>query len=110
VIIPAAAEAGRLGIPLSGPHPADTLFFRAVEGEFDAVIAMYHDQGLIPLKLLHFRDGVNITLGLPFVRTSVDHGTAYSLAGRNLADASSMKEAIRTAIQMVLRRKTGRKG
>ncbi len=78
---------------VSGPWPPDTVFHQAAEGRFDAVVAMYHDQGLIPFKLLHFRDGVNVTLGLPIVRTSVDHGTAYDIAGRNLADPASLAAA-----------------
>ena len=70
---------------MEGPFPADTLFWRHRQGEFAAIICMYHDQGLIPLKLLHFMDGVNVTLGLPIIRTSVDHGTAYNLAGTGKA-------------------------
>ncbi|MBU2552286.1 MAG: 4-hydroxythreonine-4-phosphate dehydrogenase PdxA [Proteobacteria bacterium] len=103
VIGPAVAEAQRRGIRLSGPFPADTLFYRAMQGEFDGVVAMYHDQGLIPFKLLHFKDGVNVTLGLPFIRTSVDHGTAYDLAGCNVADHSSLKAAIKMAADMAIR-------
>ena len=76
------------------PWPPDTVFYQAASGRFDAVIAMYHDQGLIPFKLLHFHDGVNVTLGLPLVRTSVDHGTAYDIAGRNVADPSSLNAAL----------------
>ena len=86
---------------MSGPHAADSLFFRAVEGEFDAVIAMYHDQGLIPLKLLHFHDGVNVTMGLPIVRTAPDHGTAYAIAGTGAADCGSMVAALLLAARMV---------
>jgi 4-hydroxythreonine-4-phosphate dehydrogenase len=100
VIIPAIEEARRRGINASGPHPADTLFHFAVQGDYDAVVCMYHDQGLIPLKLLHFDDGVNITLGLPIIRTSVDHGTAYGLAGKGIASEASMKAAILTAAKM----------
>jgi 4-hydroxythreonine-4-phosphate dehydrogenase len=85
---------------LSGPFPADTVFVRARAGEFDAVISLYHDQGLIPLKLLAFDSGVNVTLGLPFVRTSPDHGTAYDIAGKGKASSESMKEAIRLALQL----------
>jgi len=85
---------------VSGPHPSDTVFFRACEGDFDAVVAMYHDQGLIPIKLIHFHEAVNITLGLPIVRTSVDHGTAYDLAGTGKADAGSLTAAIRMAADM----------
>jgi len=88
------------GLAVAGPFPADTLFYRARKGEFDAVVCMYHDQGLIPLKLLHFDSAVNITLGLPFIRTSVDHGVAYDIAGRGLASSRSMEEAIRLAAKM----------
>ena len=97
---PAALQAAARGINLAGPFPADTLFHRAAGGEFDAVICPYHDQALIPFKLLHFSDGVNVTLGLPFIRTSVDHGTAFDLAGQGLADPSSMKAAILLAAAM----------
>lgn len=92
-------------IALSGPHPADTLFARYREGRkpFDAVICIYHDQGLIPLKLLHFGESANITLGLPVVRTSVDHGTAYDIAGWGVADPGSMRYAIELAVEMVAR-------
>jgi len=100
IIVPAIVEAQRRGVAASGPHSADTLFHFAAKGDYDAVICMYHDQGLIPLKLLHFDNGVNITLGLPIIRTSVDHGTAYDLAGKGLASAASMKAAILTAAQM----------
>jgi 4-hydroxythreonine-4-phosphate dehydrogenase len=82
---------------VSGPHPPDTVFMRAYSGEFDVVVAMYHDQGLIPLKLVHFADAVNITLGLPIIRTSVDHGTAYDIAGTGKAQPTSLVEAIRLA-------------
>jgi 4-hydroxythreonine-4-phosphate dehydrogenase len=84
----------------SGPFPPDTIFHRAVEGEFDAVLCMYHDQGLIPLKLHAFHDGVNVTLGLPFPRTSPDHGTAFAIAGQNIARADSMIAAIRLAVEL----------
>lgn len=100
VIIPAIETAKGLGIGVQGPFPGDTVFYRASQGEFDAVIAMYHDQALIPLKLLHFKDGVNITLGLPIIRTSVDHGTAYDLAGSGKADPSSLLAALRFAARM----------
>ena len=93
-----AVEACRArGIVVTGPEPADTLFVRALRGAFDAVIACYHDQGLIPVKLVAFGDAVNVTLGLPIVRTSVDHGTAYDIAGRGVADPSSMIAAVRLA-------------
>ncbi len=99
-IVPALEQARTLGIQASGPHSADTLFHFAVQGAYDAVVCMYHDQGLIPLKLLHFDDGVNVTLGLPIIRTSVDHGTAYDLAGSGKASAQSLIAAINMAVQM----------
>ena len=86
-----------MDIPLQGPFPPDTIFFQAARGEYDAVICMYHDQGLIPFKLLHFEDGVNVTLGLPIVRTSVDHGTAYDIAGLGIANPASLHAAIEMA-------------
>lgn len=100
VIKPAVEAARAEGIDATGPLSADTLFHQAVQGKFDAVVCMYHDQGLIPLKLLHFDDGVNVTLGLPIIRTSVDHGTAYDLAGTGTASAESMVAAIKMAAQM----------
>ncbi len=105
IIRPAVEKAAAEGICVRGPFPADTLFLRANRGEFDAVVCMYHDQGLIPLKLLHFSDAVNITLGLPIIRTSVDHGTAYDIAGKGTADPSSLAVAVRTAAAMVGHRK-----
>jgi 4-hydroxythreonine-4-phosphate dehydrogenase len=96
-IAPAVAACKRRGVTVSGPHPADTIFTRAVRGEFDVVVACYHDQGLIPIKLLSFGRAVNVTLGLPIVRTSVDHGTAFDIAGRGVADAGSMIAAVRLA-------------
>jgi len=97
IIQPAVEQARRAGIDASGPWPADALFVRARDGDFDGIVAMYHDQGHIPLKLLAGRSAVNITVGLPIVRTSVAHGTAYDIAGRGVADASSLIEAARTA-------------
>jgi len=105
IIRPALEKARSQGIWADGPFPADTLFHRAAQGEFDAVVAMYHDQGLIPLKLIHFSDAVNITLGLPIIRTSVDHGTAYDIAGKGVADPSSLKAAIRLAAFIAKNRK-----
>lgn len=93
-IAPAIEQARRDGLQVEGPIPPDTVFFKAAAGLYDAVVCMYHDQGLIPFKLLHFKDGVNVTLGLPIVRTSVDHGTAYDIAGKGLADPSSLAAAI----------------
>jgi len=104
IITPAIRKAKAEGYRVEGPFPADSLFFRAAGGEFDAVVAMYHDQGLIPLKLLHFSDAVNVTLGLPIVRTSVDHGTAYDIAGKDIADPSSLKAAIEMAVMMAKNR------
>lgn len=100
LIGPAIKQAQAEGINADGPHSADTLFHFAAKGDYDAVICMYHDQGLIPLKLLHFEDGVNVTLGLPIVRTSVDHGTAYNLAGTGQASTASLLAAISMAEQM----------
>jgi len=97
VITPAVRAARRRGIDARGPLAADSLFPLALQGEFDAVVCMFHDQGLAPFKLLHFADGVNVTLGLPFVRTSPDHGTAHDIAGRGRADARSMAAALRMA-------------
>ena len=94
---PAVDACRARGITVTGPEPADTLFVRAFRGAFDAVIACYHDQGLIPVKLVAFGQAVNVTLGLPIVRTSVDHGTAYDIAGRGVADPSSMIAAVRLA-------------
>ncbi len=101
IILPAVFRARKKGIDVSGPYAADTVFYRALRGEFDAVVAMYHDQGLIPLKLLYFEEAVNITLGLPFIRTSVDHGTAFDIAGKGIADPSNMIAAIKMAVQLV---------
>jgi 4-hydroxythreonine-4-phosphate dehydrogenase len=100
LIAPAITAAIAEGIDASGPHSADTLFHFAVQGDYDAVICMYHDQGLIPLKLLHFDDGVNVTLGLPIIRTSVDHGTAYDIAGTGRASCASLIAALQMAEQM----------
>ncbi len=105
----AVARAGQQGVAASGPWPGDTIFYRAVKGEFDAVVCMYHDQALIPLKLLHFDSAVNITLGLPFLRTSVDHGVAFDIAGRGIANHESMVAAIRLAAEMA-QRKMGKRG
>jgi 4-hydroxythreonine-4-phosphate dehydrogenase len=100
IVAPAVAACRKEGIDASGPYPPDTLFFRAYRGEFDVVVAMTHDQGLIPLKLVHFEDGVNVTMGLPVIRTSVDHGTAYDIAGKGVAGPRSLLAAIRLAAAM----------
>jgi 4-hydroxythreonine-4-phosphate dehydrogenase len=99
---PALAAARALGIEIEGPFPSDTVFLRASRGEFDAVIACYHDQGLIPVKLLAFGQSVNVTLGLPIIRTSVDHGTAFDIAGQGKANAGSMVEATLLAARLAL--------
>jgi 4-hydroxythreonine-4-phosphate dehydrogenase len=100
-IAPAIEAAQHEGIDAQGPLSADTLFYFAQQGAYDGVVAMYHDQGLIPLKMLHFDDGVNITLGLPIIRTSVDHGTAYDLAGTGTASEKSLLAAIRMSVGMM---------
>jgi 4-phospho-D-threonate 3-dehydrogenase / 4-phospho-D-erythronate 3-dehydrogenase len=104
VLRPAVERAAGLGIAVAGPFPADTLFGRAMAGEFDVVIACYHDQGLIPVKMAAFGKAVNVTLGLPIIRTSVDHGTAFDIAGRGTADPSSMIEAVKLAAQLARHR------
>jgi len=101
IISPAILLAQEQGINCSGPFPADTLFLRASRGEFDGVVAMYHDQGMIPVKLLAFEEAVNVTIGIPIIRTAPAHGTAYDIAGQNIANPAGMKAAITTAIQMV---------
>jgi len=105
IISPAILLAQEQGINCHGPFPADTLFLRASRGEFDGVVAMYHDQGMIPVKLLDFENAVNITIGIPIIRTSPAHGTAFDIVGKNLANPSGMKAAITTAIQMATTKK-----
>jgi 4-hydroxythreonine-4-phosphate dehydrogenase len=105
IIAPAIEECHQKGIAVDGPFAPDSLFFHAASGKYDAIVSMYHDQGLIPLKLLHFRDAVNITLGLPIIRTSVDHGTGYDIAGQGVADPTSLINAILMASKMALTRK-----
>jgi 4-hydroxythreonine-4-phosphate dehydrogenase len=100
IIAPAIEAARREGVDASGPWPGDTIFMRARRGEFDVVVAQYHDQGLIPVKYLGVENGVNITVGLPFVRTSVDHGTAFDIAGQGIADPASLTYALKQAIAM----------
>lgn len=101
VISPAIAQARADGIDAVGPFSADTIFMRARRGEFDVVVAQYHDQGLIPIKLLGIEQGVNLTIGLPFIRASVDHGTAYDIAGTGVADHTSLRTALARAIEML---------
>ncbi|UCG78410.1 MAG: 4-hydroxythreonine-4-phosphate dehydrogenase PdxA [Nitrospirota bacterium] len=99
---PAIIKARERGLDVSGPYPPDTIFRKALDGKFDIIVAMYHDQGLIPFKMIHFDSGVNTTIGLPIIRTSPDHGTAYDIAWRGVADPSSMIEAILMAERMNL--------
>jgi len=103
-IIPAVESQCALGRSVEGPLPADTLFFRAARGDFDLVVAMYHDQGHGPVKVMGLEAGVNVTVGLPVIRTSVDHGTAFDIAGKGIADERSMLEALRQAIELATRR------
>lgn len=104
IIAPAIAKARSGGLDIAGPFPPDTVFMRARKGAFDIVVAQYHDQGLIPIKLNGIEKGVNITVGLPIIRTSVDHGTAFDIAGKGLADPSSLAEAVTVARQMMAAR------
>ena len=104
-IEPAVKEAQHLGIDARGPFPADSVFNRAINGEFDAVLALYHDQGHIPIKVYGFDKSVSIALGLPFIRTSVDHGMAFDIAGKGMANPESLTEAIRTAVKLIERNK-----
>jgi 4-hydroxythreonine-4-phosphate dehydrogenase len=110
LILPAVQAAQSSGIDCQGPFPADTLFTKAIRGEFDLVVAMYHDQGHIPMKLMDFENTVNVSLGLPIIRTSVDHGTAFDIAGKNRADATNLKAALRLAVSMAQRRMQGHSG
>jgi len=104
VIAPAIKEISRRFHGVRGPLPADVVFYDALNGKFDAIVAMYHDQALGPFKMLYFKTGVNLTLGLPFIRTSPDHGTAFDIAGNGLADPSSMQEAILLACRLCAKR------
>ncbi len=106
IITPAINMAREQGIDCTGPYPPDTIFLAARDGKFDAVVAMYHDQGLIPVKLLAFDQAVNVTLGLPIIRTSPDHGTAFDIVGRNRANPGSMRAAIDLAINLACRRRS----
>jgi 4-hydroxythreonine-4-phosphate dehydrogenase len=99
-IAPAVAACRARGVDVSGPYPGDTVFVRARRGEFDVVVACYHDQGLIPVKLVAFGQAVNVTIGLPIIRTSVDHGTAFDIAGKGIADPESMIAAVLLAAQL----------
>ena len=103
-VVPGVKKAQDEGIQVVGPLPADTLFFRATRGDFDIVVAMDHDQGHGPIKVLGLEAGVNITVGLPIIRTSVDHGTAFDIAGKGIADEQSLKEALKHAIELAPKR------
>ena len=107
LIVPAIQSAQDMGMICEGPFPADTIFIKAVRGGYDLVVAMYHDQGHVPMKLLDFEHTINVSLGLPIIRTSVDHGTAFDIAGKNQADPSSLKAAMKLAITMSLNRLKG---
>ena len=102
-IVPAVEASRARGWNVTGPLPADTLFFLAARGDYDIVVAMYHDQGHGPIKVLGLESGVNITVGLPVVRTSVDHGTAFDIAGKGIADERSLIEALRQAAELARR-------
>jgi len=104
IIEPAVSAAVSKKWEVSGPLPPDTVFKKAMDNKYDAVVAMYHDQGLIPFKLVHFEDGVNLTMGLPIIRTSVDHGTAYDIAGKGLASASSLEASFAMAAEIIANR------
>ncbi len=104
IIVPAVAQTQKEGIDVTGPLPPDTVFHQAYHGRFHAVVSMYHDQGLIPLKMIAFEKGVNVTLGLPIIRTSVDHGTAFDIAGQGKADPSSLREAVSVGLQLAAKR------
>ncbi|MBN2430461.1 MAG: 4-hydroxythreonine-4-phosphate dehydrogenase PdxA [Acidobacteria bacterium] len=110
VIRPAITQCQEEGIPVSGPYPADSIYLRALNGEFNVIITHYHDQGMIPVKLISFGKAVNITLGLPFLRTSVDHGTAFDIAGKGIASSESMEEAIRLTRELLQRQTSFRSG
>jgi 4-hydroxythreonine-4-phosphate dehydrogenase len=103
-IVPAIEEAASEGINVTGPVPPDTLFFRALKNQFKVIIVMYHDQGHIPVKVINFDEGVNVTLGLPIIRTSVDHGVAFGRAGKGYASAASMKAAYKLGAEMAYRK------
>lgn len=105
-VVPAVESMKQRGFDVHGPFAADALFYYVFRGDYDAVVAMYHDQGLVPLKMIGFESGVNWTLGLPFIRTSPDHGTAYDIAGKGIANPSSMIAAIRLAKQLAANRQT----
>jgi len=100
IIAPSVAEARELGIDCTGPHSPDAVFIRGLRGDFDLIVAMYHDQGHIPMKLIDFEKTVNVSLGIPIIRTSVDHGTAFDIAGQNKADSRNMKAAMLLALRM----------
>ena len=109
VLAPAVRQCAAEGIAVSGPHSADSLYYRAYSGEFDIVIAPYHDQGLIPIKLIAHGESTNVTLGLPYVRTSPDHGTAFPIAGKGQADPSGMRAALTCAVGLATKKHKSQK-
>ena len=100
-ITPAIEAANKEGLNVVGPFPADSIFYRAIAGEFDAVMALFHDQGHIAIKVHNFEDSITATMGIPFIRTSVDHGTAFDIAGMNKANANGLTRALNAAIEMM---------
>jgi 4-hydroxythreonine-4-phosphate dehydrogenase len=100
VLSPALARLHKAGVPVEGPVPADVLFHQALNGRYAALVALYHDQGLVPFKMLHFNDGVNVSIGLSFLRTSADHGTAFDISDKFIADSRSMESAIELALRL----------
>ena len=100
ILKPALARLHKLGVPVEGPVPADVLFHQALNGRYAALVALYHDQGLVPFKMLYFSDGVNLSLGLPFIRTSADHGTAFDISSKFIADSRSMESALALAVRL----------
>ncbi len=100
VLTPAVTGLQEMGVPIQGPIPADVLFYQALNGAYGTVVALYHDQGLVPFKMLYFSDGVNLSIGLPFIRTSADHGTAFDISEKFIADSGSMSAAIKLALEL----------
>jgi 4-phospho-D-threonate 3-dehydrogenase / 4-phospho-D-erythronate 3-dehydrogenase len=105
IIAPSIKRMRERGFDCTGPHAPDSIYVRGLRGEFDLIVAMYHDQGHIPMKIIDFKETVNVTVGIPIIRTSVDHGTAFGIANKNLADASNMKAAMRLAVRMAKERR-----
>ena len=108
MIVPAVEEARRRGYNCTGPHSPDAIFLKGLRGEFDLIVAMYHDHGHIPMKLIDYEKTINISLGIPIIRTSVDHGTAFDIAGKGIADCRNIQAAMRMAARMATGRLTDR--